>query len=268
MPQVIFPKGSGGGGAANLTIQEEGSDVQTSVNTINFVGADVQAQAGGAGIAIIYIPTPTFASHFNTQDGTTNGLVTDGSFSSATRFIAEPTAEGNPYNTGGWGGSNRRATDEDSITFSTTQQITAMNDSTFTVTVLNPDGSTLQAYTTPQINGAVTLDSGEAPAPHIVVTVSNYQLDSATKYRANVSILVRYDLILTANSLDGGRINITISQTVTDGTGPYNFNMSTDNQLVSSFTIQIQQMLLLQEQQLSRMLEVYKLNIYQELNIT
>ena len=119
MPQVIFPKGSGGGGAANLTIQEEGSDVQTSVNTINFVGADVQAQAGGAGIAIIYIPTPTFASHFNTQDGTTNGLVSfistaagGYSFSSATRFIASPTAEGNPYNTGGWAGSNRRATDD------------------------------------------------------------------------------------------------------------------------------------------------------------
>ena len=53
MPTVIYPGGgSGGGGGTSLTIQEEGSDVQTSVNTINFVGADVQAQAGGAGISL------------------------------------------------------------------------------------------------------------------------------------------------------------------------------------------------------------------------
>lgn len=236
MPTVIFPGGSGGGGGGgSLTIQEEGANVQTEVTTINFVGADVQAQAGGDGIAIIYIPTPTFASHFNTQDGTTDGRVsyiTNAgvySFSSSTKFIASPTAEGNPYNTGGWAATNQRASDDGEIRFKTAQQVTAMNGSTFTVTVLNPDGSTLQSYTTPAITGNGTSDSGEATA-HISVIVTNYVLDSATKYRANVEIRVRHDLIFTANALDGGRLNITVVQTVTDGTGPYTFNMSTNSQ--------------------------------------
>jgi len=236
MPTVIFPGGSGGGGGGgNLTIQEEGANVQTEVTTINFVGADVQAQAGGAGTAIIYIPTPTFASHFNTQDGTTDGRVSyitnavGYSFSSSTKFIASPTAEGNPYNTGGWAATNQRASDDGEIRFDTAQQVTAMNGSTFTVTVLNPDGSTLQAYTTPAISGNAVLTSGEA-TPHISVIITNYVLDSATKYRANVEIRVRHDLIFTANALDGGRLNITVVQTVTDGTGPYTFNMGTESE--------------------------------------
>ena len=88
MPKIIFPGGSGGGGSFNLTIQEEGSDVQTNVNTINFVGADVEAQAGNSGIAIIYIPPPTFASHYNTQDGTTDGRVRQSGATVETRFIS------------------------------------------------------------------------------------------------------------------------------------------------------------------------------------
>ena len=237
MPKVIFPGGgSGGGGGTSLTIQEEGTDVQTSVSVINFVGADVQAQAGGSGIAIVYIPTPTFASHFNTQDGTTNGRVNfissaggGYSFSSQTRFISSPTAEGDPYNTGGWAASNRRASNNGEIRFKTAQQVTAVNGSTFAVEVLNPDSSVLQSYTTPAITGNGTSTSGEA-TPHISVIITSYVLDSATKYRANVEIRVRHDLILAANGLDGGRLNITVVQTVTDGTGPYTFNMATNNQ--------------------------------------
>jgi hypothetical protein len=229
MPQVIFPSsGGGGGGAVNLTIQEEGVNVQTEVNTINFVGSDVQAQAGGANTAIIYIPTPTFASHFNSQDGTTDTRVRNSGSTFVQRFISSPTAEGNPFYTGGWAGTVEQATNSTGITFNSNSQfVTAMNNSTFTVAVNNPDGTNLQTYTTPAITTSDTFDSGEA-TPHISVTISNYQLDSATKFKGIVSILIRYPNILTANGLDGGRVNIIITQNVTDGTGPWVFNMSTN----------------------------------------
>jgi len=230
MPQVIFPgSGGGGGGVVNLTIQEEGVNVQTEVNTINFVGSDVQAQAGGANTAIIYIPTPTFASHFNSQDGTTDTRVRNSGATFFQRFISSPTAEGNPFYTGGWAGTVQQATNSDGITLNSNGQfVTAMNNSTFTVEVNNPDGTNLQTYTTPAITTSDTFDSGEAGSPHISVTISNYQLDSATKFKGIVSIIVRYPLILTANGLDGGRVNIIITQNVTDGTGPWVFNMSTN----------------------------------------
>lgn len=231
MPTVIYPGGGGGGGggAVNLTIQEEGVNVQTEVNTINFVGADVQAQSGGPNTAIIYIPTPTFASHFNTQDGTTDARVRNSGATFSTRYISTPTAEGNPFYTGGWAGTNQQATNSSGITlYSNNQFVTAMNNSTFSIAVNNPDGSNLQTYTTPAITANGTYDSGEAGLPYIAVTISNYQLDSATKYKAYVSIIVRFPLILTANGLDGGRVNIIITQTVTDGTGPWVFNMATN----------------------------------------
>ena len=230
MPTVIYPGGGGGGGGAvNLTIQEEGVNVQTEVNTINFVGADVQAQSGGPNTAIIYIPTPTFASHFNTQDGTTDARVRNSGATFSTRYISTPTAEGNPFYAGGWAGTNQQATNSSGITlYSNNQFVTAMNNSTFSIAVNNPDGSNLQTYTTPAITANGTYDSGEAGLPYIAVTISNYQLDSATKYKAYVSIIVRFPLILTANGLDGGRVNIIITQTVTDGTGPWVFNMATN----------------------------------------
>lgn len=230
MPKVIFPGGGGAGGGGSLTIQEEGVEVQTKVRVINFVGADVQAQAGEPGTAIIYIPTPVFSSHFNTQDGTTDGRVNDSGANVQTRFISEPTAEGNPYNTGGWAGSNRLASNSSGINFFTQQQITSMNDSTFNVQVLNPDGSVLQSFTTPPITGALSFNSGE-PLPHITVTITSYQSDTGSRFRGIVNILIRYPLILSTNGFEGGRFNVIITQTVTDGTGPYVFNLATNGGL-------------------------------------
>jgi hypothetical protein len=230
MPIVIFPSGGSGGGSSNLVIQEEGVQVQTAVTTINFVGADVQAQAGGSGIAIVYIPTPTFASHYNSEDGTTDGRVNDtNSLGVATKFICAPTSEGTPFNTGGWAGTNQSASAVDFVDLDTVSFVTAVNGSTFNVNVVNPDGSSLQTYTTPEISGNSTNTSGEGTA-HITVVVSNYQLDAATQFKAEIDIKVRYGLILADNGLDGGRFNIIITQTITGG-ATYIFNMATNGGL-------------------------------------
>jgi hypothetical protein len=226
MPKIIFPGGgSGGGGSFNLTIQEEGSDVQTNVNTINFVGADVEAQAGSSGVVLVYIPPPTFASHYNTQDGTTDGRVRQSGATIETRYISNPTSEGNPFNTGGDAESNALASNTSAITLAPNADITAMDGCTFKVDVTEPDGTVMETYTTPAIsgNGANTSPSGD-----IVVTISSYSSDT-TKFKGRVSILVTYADILSTAGFDGGKFNIVITQTVTDGTGPHVFNLSTSS---------------------------------------
>ena len=215
MPKVIYP-GGGGSGGTSLTVQEEGVNVQTSVSVLNFVGADVLAEAGSSGTAIIYIPPPTFASHFNTTDGTTTGTVSE-TLSRSTAFISAPTSEGTPFETGGWAGSNQSATITSSVTFAPGGAITAMANSTFQVVVKDGDGTTMESYTTPAITGNSTNTSSSGD---IIVSVTNYAADT-TKFKADVSILVVAGDILSTAGFQGGRYQVTITQVVTDGTGPY-----------------------------------------------
>jgi hypothetical protein len=221
MPKIIYP-GGGSGGGTSITVQDEGVNVVTNVSILNFVGADVSAQSGGGTTAVIYIPTPTFASHFNTTDGTTTGTVGE-SFTLGSRtnaFIPAPTSEGNPFETGGWAGTNNRsAVDVSPVTFSTGGLITAMENSTFLVVVADGDGTTMESYTTPAITGNSTNTSSSGD---IVVTVTNYQADTS-KFKADVSILVTAGDILATAGFEGGRYQTTITQTVTDGTGPYTY---------------------------------------------
>jgi len=62
---------------AGVHVKDEGINVGT-YKTINFIGTDVLAQDSGTpGQVNVYVPTPQFASHFNTMDGTTPGLVSE-----------------------------------------------------------------------------------------------------------------------------------------------------------------------------------------------
>jgi len=218
MPKIIYPGGGSGSGSA-ITVQDEGINVVTNVTTLNFVGADVSAQSGGSGIAIIYIPPPVFASHFNTTDGNTTGTVSETLSPRTTAFISTPTSEGTPFETGGWAASNQSATTTSTVSFAPGGAITAMANSRFTVTVTDGDGTTMEAYTTSAITGNGTNTSGTGD---IVVTVSGYTADT-TKFKATVSIQVVAGDILATAGFEGGRYQVVISQTVTDGTGPYTY---------------------------------------------
>jgi hypothetical protein len=228
---------SGGGGATlNLKIEDEGTLIQQNVDTINFVGADVEAQAGGSGTVVIYIPPPTFASHFNTQDGTTDARVRQGSTTVATRFISVPTSEGNPFNTGGTANTNALASNSSAITLTplsgSNGEITAMQNSTFTINVTEPDGTTMETFTTSTITGNGTFTS---PSGDIVVTVSNYGADT-TKFKANVSIFVTFSDILNTAGYEGGSFNILITHnTQSDGTFSFNLNTSTNPTVQAPF---------------------------------
>lgn len=229
---LTFSSSGGGGGTLNLKIQDEGTLVQQNVDTINFVGADVEAQAGSTGTVVIYIPPPTFASHFNTQDGTTDARVRQSGVTTGTRFIGVPTSEGTPFFTDGNAGTNSLASPSTSITLAPNSDVTAMQNSTFTVNVTDPSGTTMETYTTPTITGNGTFSSSSGD---ITVTISSYTTDT-TKFKARVSIVVTYADILNTAGYDGGSFNILITQaTQSDGNFSFNLNTSTNPTINAPF---------------------------------
>lgn len=214
----------GGGSGSALEIQDEGVAVDLNVTTINFIGADVQALSGGSGIVSVYVPTPTFASHYNTNDGTTTGTVSE-NISRTTTRISTPTSEGNPFSTGGTAGTNAATTLSTSVTFSTGGDVTGFGgNSNFAVTVFDADGTTsLESHTTSSIAANGSYGSG-----NIAVTITNYAADT-TRFKARPSIVVDVGAILTAAGREGGRYNVQIvmtTDTTTDGTGPYTFTQT------------------------------------------
>jgi len=216
-----------GGGGTNLTIQDEGVVVDSAVNTINFVGADVKALSSSSGVVAVYIPTPDWSSHWNTSDGSNGNQSVSESISRTTARISTPTSEGNPFKTGTWANTDEAATNTSTVTFTTPGETTGFGgDSSMTVTVYDADGtSVLETYTTPAItgNGANTSGTGR-----IIVTISSYASDT-TRFKANASVEVQAGAILTANSLEGGRYHVVITMTTdtaTDGTGPYTYTQT------------------------------------------
>ena len=217
-----------GPGGGQITVQDEGSDVVQSCDTLNFVGANVQAVAGAGNIAIIYIPPPTYASHWNTTDGTTTGTVSE-SISRTSARISEPTSEGNPFSTNGWANTNQSASTATSATFTTStgQQVTGFGgNSTMATTVYDANGtSVLDTYTTPNITGNGVHTSGSG---FIVVTISSYAADTG-RFKALPSIAVNINGILAGAGREGGRYHVKCVQntdTATDGTGPYTYTQT------------------------------------------
>lgn len=216
--------GGGGGGSSSLEVQDEGVSVETGVTVLNFIGADVQVLSGGSGIVQIYIPPPTFASHFNTQDGTTTAFVSE-SISRSTARISTPTSEGNPFSTSGWAGSNRSSSLNSTATFTTGGDCTGFGgDATMTVTMYDANGTTsLETHTTTAITGNGSYGSG-----NITITIANYASDT-TRFKARPTITVDVDQVFLDNSRQGGRYNVEISMTVdstTDGSGTYTYTQT------------------------------------------
>jgi len=222
-PSMLIFRG-GAGGSSTITVQDEGVNISTVVDTLNFIGADVQVLGSGLSTVQIYIPPPTFASHFNTTDGTTTGTVSE-NISRSTAFISTPTSEGNPFSTGGTAGTNAAATLSTSVTFTTGGEVTGFGgNSTMTVNVFDADGTTvLETRTTPSITG-----DGSYGAGNITITISGYAADT-TRFKATPTVVVAIGTILTGAGRSGGRYNVVISMstdTATDGTGPYTYTQT------------------------------------------
>ena len=240
----IGATGAGGGGTSAIVVLDEGTQVgATGYTTFNFVGADVLAEdSGTAGQVNIYIPTPTFLSHFNTTDGTNDASVdptTQFPFNDTPR-ISSPTTEGNPFSTGGganaiWAGQNKpsidRIPDNGTLIYNTVAPCTGFSanaggDATITAAFYDADGTTvLETFTTTTLFQAGTFTSGSG---NISVTIGAVTADGPTKFAASVSITVVTDDIFVAvtPSRSGGRFHVELSMTTdtaTDGGTTYSY---------------------------------------------
>jgi hypothetical protein len=221
--------GSGGGGSVEFF--DEGISVGTYAK-VNFVGTGVFAaeKPGDNTMINVYVPPPTFVSHFNTNDGVTSALVSESNISRYTVRISSPTSEGTPFSTNTWATSNREATLGSTPIFSTAGPATgfsagATGDSSIDVIVYDADGvGILSQYTTPVLyqDGVYTDSLG------ITVTLTSYASDSL-KYKASVQVSVNTNTIFGTNARTGGRYHVKITHntdTNTDGTGPYVYTQS------------------------------------------
>ena len=234
--------GSSAGGGS-LIVKDEGVQVgATGYTTMNFVGTDVLAEDSGTpGQVNVYIPTPTFLSHFNTTDGTNDASV-DGNKSFTSPRISSPTAEGNPFQTGSgsntpWAGSNKATYDTPVTTgriiYNTLNPCTgfsadATGDAKIIVRVYQADGiniltgGTLDTSATNALYQNQTFTNGTG----ITLQVSNYGADLPTKFKASVTITVDAGTILAANGFTGGRYHVSFqmtTDTTTDGGNAYTY---------------------------------------------
>lgn len=219
---VITVTGGGGGGDGYIVVEDESVQISAQVRTLNFVGADVQAIDAGGYKVNIFIPPPSYSSHWNTNDGTTTGTVSE-NISRTTTRISTPTSEGNPFLTGGWAGTDQATTTSTSVTVTSAGNTTGFGgDSTMSVTLYRGDGTTLDSYTTPALTGNAVHTS---PSGYISVTITNYAAEGL-RFRAKASVAVSVNAAITADGDEGGRYHVVASHTVdsvTDGSGTYTY---------------------------------------------
>jgi len=201
---LIGPGGVIGGGVA---VSDEGTVVNSSACNINFIGADVIAkQDPDEDCQVdVYIPTPSYPSHYNTNDGTTNGIVTN--TGTSTRHVANPGS----YDIGDWVAGSEHPTTRSSNVYYNTSEVVLFEDTASSVVaeIYGADGATVLASVT------ISDIAGNTSASQDGVTVSITNWDvSSDKYQAKIS--VSYDL--SSIIPDSGRFSIKISHIQTNAT--------------------------------------------------
>ena len=205
---------TGSSGIGGIDFYDEGVLVGNYAK-VNFVGVDILgAQKPGDSSTInVYVPTPTFSSHFNTTDGTSSGLVSETLSRSAVR-ISSPTTEGTPFKAGTWAGTTRPATTTSTVSFSTANAVTGQGgDATVTVDVYDADGTTIIST----FSHGVTADGTYSSTDGIDIIIAGFTTDSL-KQKADITVTVDIDQVLSGVGLiDGGKYNIVITN-LTDST--------------------------------------------------
>jgi hypothetical protein len=232
---------SGSAGISGLNFYDEGVLVGTYAK-VNFVGPGVLADENptNSDTINVYIPPPAYASHFNTTDGTTNGLVAESGISKANVRISSPTTEGNPFYTGGgvnalWAGGVHPAhlvSNGSTLNFNTLGAVTGFGgNSTITANLISGDGVTVLAtFTTPAVTANGTWSSIGVNAG-ITVQVFNYASDGL-KNKAEVEVNIDlYSMFSSPGTLglDGGRYHVVLvhtTDTATDGGINYTYTQA------------------------------------------
>lgn len=208
---VYTGDGSSGG---TLTIKDEGGEVMTDVEILNFIGVDVLARDDGIPTQVnIYIPPPTFVSHYNTSDGSNNCLVDN--IVTLSRHVSNPGA----FNIGTWApGSIHDTTRATGLPLDSNGQNCSFEDETSTIEVgiAGADdnfGAPIAQHTT------VALTTTNTPFDQ---TVDNIRIRvddgggpmtaDATKFKARI----RVDVDIASILPNSGRFSVQ----VTHNTGP------------------------------------------------
>lgn len=218
---------AGGGGAIEWL--DEGVS-QGTFAKVNLIGPDIFGIPDGVDLTQfnIFVPTPTFQSHWNTADGASGNQAVGESISRVVARISTPSGgEGSPFYTNGWSATNRDASLGSTVIFTTGGQCTGFGgDSTMFVEVFNADGvSLMDSYTTPAITGD---GINVSPSSDIVVTISLYAPDGL-RFQAHASVAVDMGGIFSNATLEGGRYHVRITHITdsgSDGTGPYIYSQS------------------------------------------
>jgi hypothetical protein len=197
-----------GGGGSALTIRDEGVDVMTDVAILNFIGADVIARDDGDPDQVnIYIPPPTFVSHYNTSDG--SNVCTVANTGTAARHVANPGV----YSIGGWvAGSVNPTLRTATTSFDSNNQNCSFEDelSTVEVNIAGSDdnfGAPIATHTT------AALTTGNTPFD---TTVDNIRIrvddgggamtPDSTKFKARI----RVDVNIAAILPNSGRFSVQV----------------------------------------------------------
>jgi len=195
-----------GGG---IDVYDEGVLVQAGVECLDFIGADVAAQVG-APCVNIYIPPPSYVSHWNTNDGVTNAFV--GDVTTTPRYVSLPTIEGMPFYAALWGGdgATHPTTRTSPLSWTTPEDFSCADLATnLTAQVTDPSG--IIATVTATLNGTGLTTNG-----NISINVTAFGPDS-DKYQARATISFNVAAQLPAS----GVFTVTITHdNPTDG-GPY-----------------------------------------------
>lgn len=197
---------SDAGGTAGVTIYDEGGLVAKNVTELNFIGSLVTAKDVNSKRANIFIPQPSYMSHFNTTDGLNDCSIAD--VTVFNRLISLPTNEGNPFSIGDWStGQIHQVVSSGTLVYQTPSPCSLFDESTtFTITIFGSDGVTpLTQFTTPTISGNGVFISQDSAS---TCTVNGWGAD-VDKYQAQISIVVNIALLLPT----GGRFGVSIQHT-------------------------------------------------------
>lgn len=202
--------------SSSMQVYDEGVLVMSSVGELNFIGASVMALAGGGNRVNVYIPPPSWKSHWNKNDGSNGAQFVVESLTRVTTHISTPTSEGVPFKTSGWAGTNQatHTTNTSVFTLTTPSQTTGFGGtSTFTVRVLDADNVTpIKLFTTPSLTANGNYINGDGT---VIVNLSSYGAD-ATRMSAKAIVSIDIGTILSGS----GKYSVQVTHSVDPGTDP------------------------------------------------
>jgi hypothetical protein len=234
MPRIVKKQSSGSSSDGSiLNILDEGVSIGEGIHTLNFVGDTVRVFNGTNGIAYITTSEQGFSSNFNTENGSSNGLLEMTSPSLETKYISSPDSEGFPFKTGGFANSIDWATNQKSLILESAEPVTSMRDSSFLVEVLDPGdiNAVFLSFLTDTINGNQVFTS---PDGFITVSITDTQAD-IFKTKANVRVEISHADILASMGYSSGKVDVRITHNVPEAAGSFVFLLSESDYLNDFF---------------------------------